>query len=40
MQTIKTESLKLYARVARTFPKAILSGTNARIGALIQKKPK
>lgn len=39
MKTNHTSPLKQYARVARVFPKAIISATNARIRALTAPKP-
>lgn len=38
MQTNQTQELKQYARVARTLPKIMNNGTNARIRALITNK--
>jgi hypothetical protein len=38
MPTTNLQQLKQYARVARTLPKMITNGTNARIGALVAKK--
>ncbi len=38
MQTNRSQQLKQYARVARTFPKILSNATNARIRTLVTTK--